>query len=256
MKKLQKGDVVRIKSIEWYEKFNQNGIIFSNLGRNTFNKGMSVYCGQLATIEEVIKGYWIKIDLDEGRFFWDSGFFEEEPISKKLDEKSFESREEEISNEEALKLIEEMEKEEKEASKIEEKEIIISENNVSVKKRGRKLGSKNKPKVIKDKSGNNNDISIKNFVFEKEENNEFKHKNLKVTKEKLDNNQEENNIDNSFILKADFSEKEENFSDLLEEYILEKNLSYREGMLLKSILNKDIINFKKFKDYEIIQSKG
>ena len=69
MKKLQKGDVVRIKSIEWYEKFNQNGIIFSNLGRNTFNKGMSVYCGQLATIEEVIKGYWIKIDLDEGRFF-------------------------------------------------------------------------------------------------------------------------------------------------------------------------------------------
>ena len=256
MKKLQKGDVVRIKSIEWYEKFNQNGIIFSNLGRNTFNKGMSVYCGQLATIEEVIKGYWIKIDLDEGRFFWDSGFFEEEPISKKLDEKSFESREEEISNEEALKLIEEMEKEEKETSKIEEKEIIISENNVSVKKRGRKLGSKNKPKVIKDKSGNNNDISIKNFVFEKEENNEFKHKNLKVTKEKLDNNQEENNIDNSFILKADFSEKEENFSDLLEEYILEKNLSYREGMLLKSILNKDIINFKKFKDYEIIQSKG
>lgn len=27
MKKLQKGDVVRIKSIEWYNKFNQNGII-------------------------------------------------------------------------------------------------------------------------------------------------------------------------------------------------------------------------------------
>ena len=27
MKKLQKGDIVRIKSIEWYNKFNQNGII-------------------------------------------------------------------------------------------------------------------------------------------------------------------------------------------------------------------------------------
>lgn len=255
MKKLQKGDVVRIKSIEWYNKFNQNGIIFSNLGRNIFNKGMSVYCGQLATIEEVIKGYWIKIDLDEGRFFWDSGFFEEEPISKKLNEEAFNDRDEEISNEEALNIIKEMEKEEKEASKIEEK---IEEDKVTSvkKKRGRKPGSKNKPKVIKDKSGNNNDISIKNFAFEKEENNEFKHKSLKITKEKLDNNQEENNVDNSFILKADFSEKEENFSDLLEEYILEKNLSYREGMLLKSILNKDIINFKKFKDYEIIQSKG
>ena len=103
-----------------------------------------------------------------------------------------------------------MEKEEKEASKIEEKEIIISENNVSVKKRGRKLGSKNKRKVIKDKSGNNNDISIRNFAFEKEEN-EFQHKNLKITKEELKNNQEENNISDSFILKGDFSEKEENF---------------------------------------------
>lgn len=202
MKKLQKGDVVRIKSIEWYEKFNQNGIIF--FGRSTFNKNMSEYCGQLATIEEIRENFWIKVDIDEGRFFWNSEFFEEEPISKRLDEKSFRNRDEEISNEET--------------SKIEEDKVIFVK-----KKRGRKPGSKNKPKVIK---------------------------------EKLDNNQEENNIDNSFILKADFSEKEENFSDLLEEYILEKNLSYREGMLLKSILNKDIINFKKFKDYEIIQSKG
>lgn len=252
MKKLQKGDVVRIKSIEWYNKFNQNGIIFSNLGRNTFNKGMSVYCGQLATIEEVIKGYWIKIDLDEGRFFWDSGFFEEEPISKKLNEEAFNDRDEEISNEEALNIIKEMEKEEKEASKIEEK---IEEDKVTSvkKKRGRKPGSKNKPKVIKDESKNSNDISIVNFSFEKED----KFKNFKVTKEQLKEEVERNNIDSKFILKEDFSEnKEENFSDLLEEYILEKNLSYREGMLLKSILNKDIINFKKFKDYEIIQSKG
>ena len=28
MKKLQKGDIVRIKSIEWYNKYNQNGTIF------------------------------------------------------------------------------------------------------------------------------------------------------------------------------------------------------------------------------------
>lgn len=202
MKKLQKGDIVRIKSIEWYNKYNQNGTIF--FGRSTFNKNMSEYCGQLATIEEIRENFWIKVDIDEGRFFWNSEFFEEEPISKRLDEKSFRNRDEEISNEET--------------SKIEEDKVIFVK-----KKRGRKPGSKNKPKVIK---------------------------------EKLDNNQEENNIDNSFILKADFSEKEENFSDLLEEYILEKNLSYREGMLLKSILNKDIINFKKFKDYEIIQSKG
>lgn len=69
MKKLQKGNIVRIKSIEWYNKFNQNGIIFSNLGRNIFNKDMSKYCGQLATVEEVIKDFWIKIDIDEGRFF-------------------------------------------------------------------------------------------------------------------------------------------------------------------------------------------
>ena len=145
-----------------------------------------------------------------------------------------------------------MEKEEKEASKIEEK---IEEDKVTSvkKKRGRKPGSKNKPKVIKDESKNSNDISIVNFSFEKED----KFKNFKVTKEQLKEEVERNNIDSKFILKEDFSEnKEENFSDLLEEYILEKNLSYREGMLLKSILNKDIINFKKFKDYEIIQSKG
>lgn len=255
MKKLQKGDIVRIKSIEWYNKFNQNGIIFSNFGRNTFNKGMSKYCGQLATVEEVIKGFWIKIDIDEGRFFWDSGFFEEEPISKKLDEESFNDRDEQISSEEALNVIivrEEMKKEEKEVSKVEDDKVISIK-----KKRGRKPGSKNKPKVIKDESENGNDISIANFAFEELE--KSKPKNFRVTKEQLKEEilQEENNIDSEFVLKADFSEnKEENFSDLLEEYILEKNLSYREGMLLKSILNKDIINFKKFKDYEIIQSKG
>ncbi|QIG63239.1 hypothetical protein DAC16_6 [Bacteroides phage DAC16] len=249
MKKLQKGDVVRIKSIEWYNKFNKNGIIF--FGRSTFNKNMSKYCGQLATVEE-IRDFCIKIDIDEGRFFWDSRFFEEELlISKKLDEEVFNNREEEISNEEALKLVEEMKKEEKESFKIEEK---VEEDKVTSvkKKRGRKPGSKNKPKVIKDESKNSNDISIVNFSFEKED----KFKNFKVTKEQLKEEVERNNIDSEFILKEDFSEKEENFSDLLEEYILEKNLSYREGMLLKSILNKDIINFKKFKDYEIIQSKG
>lgn len=249
MKKLQKGDVVRIKSIEWYNKFNKNGIIF--FGRSTFNKNMSKYCGQLAIVEE-IRDFCIKIDIDEGRFFWDSRFFEEELlISKKLDEEVFNNREEEISNEEALKLVEEMKKEEKESFKIEEK---VEEDKVTSvkKKRGRKPGSKNKPKVIKDESKNSNDISIVNFSFEKED----KFKNFKVTKEQLKEEVERNNIDSEFILKEDFSEKEENFSDLLEEYILEKNLSYREGMLLKSILNKDIINFKKFKDYEIIQSKG
>ena len=248
MKKLQKGDIVRIKSIEWYNKFNQNGIILSNLGRNTFNKGMSKYCGQLATVEEVIKGFWIKIDIDEGRHFWDFRFFEEEPISKKLDEESFNSRDEQISNEEALKIIEEMKKEEKEVSKVEDDKIISIK-----KKRGRKPGSKNKPKVIKDESENGNDISIANFAFEELE--KSKPKNFRVTKEQLKEEilQEENNIDSEFVLKADFSEnKEENFSDLLEKYILEKNLSYREGMLLKSILEKDIINFKKYKDYETI----
>lgn len=65
------GDEVTIKSLDWYN---------SNKGENEyindFVGGMSKYCGQKATIIEVLpNGYFI--DIDSNKFYWNDDMFED-----------------------------------------------------------------------------------------------------------------------------------------------------------------------------------
>lgn len=80
------GDVVRIKSEEWYEKnMNECRDIEPIGGTIGFVKYMSEYCGMKATIIHLISSYY-KIDIDNGYWDWEDYMFEDEdeivPIKK------------------------------------------------------------------------------------------------------------------------------------------------------------------------------
>lgn len=69
------GDKVRIKSIDWYNE-NKSKIIGVTYLVIPFIESMSKYCGQVATITEVIGGNEYKISLDNGYYDWTSYMFE------------------------------------------------------------------------------------------------------------------------------------------------------------------------------------
>lgn len=69
------GDKVRIKSREWYEKNkNRAGDIFC--GGIFFVDGMVCYCGNIATIASVGRGY--RLDIDNSEFEWSDEMFEDD----------------------------------------------------------------------------------------------------------------------------------------------------------------------------------
>ena len=69
------GDKVRIQSLDWYNE-NKESIIESVLLTVPFIEPMSKYCGQVATITEVIEGHEYKISLDNERYEWQVDAFE------------------------------------------------------------------------------------------------------------------------------------------------------------------------------------
>jgi hypothetical protein len=83
------GDVVRIKSKEWYD---ENKNVYGNVINNAESKvaltpQMSELCGMVATIIEVFNESY-HIDIDRYQFFWDDYMFEdsiEEHISEGID---------------------------------------------------------------------------------------------------------------------------------------------------------------------------
>ena len=85
--KYKVGDKVRIKSKDWYEK-NKEEDGYVRLSQRYFNEDMCMYCGKIATIEEIstCHGYIrYQIDIDNCHFFWDDGMFEEDFDFKQLE---------------------------------------------------------------------------------------------------------------------------------------------------------------------------
>ena len=78
------GDVVRIKSKEWYEKnMNECRDIEPIGGTIGFVKDMSKYCGMKATITHLIPSYY-KIDIDDSYWDWTDDMFEEEAVVQQI----------------------------------------------------------------------------------------------------------------------------------------------------------------------------
>ena len=70
------GDVVQIKSLDWYNK----NKLWSGIRKSdgpSFVYDMSVYCGIKAKITAVVDGYYF-IDIDNGEWCWRDGYFEED----------------------------------------------------------------------------------------------------------------------------------------------------------------------------------
>ena len=83
------GDVVRIKSKEWYEKNrDEDGNIRNKIqSKAGFTTQMSEFCGMVAIIVEVFENSYY-IDIDGYNFFLDDYMFEdsiEEPLSEGID---------------------------------------------------------------------------------------------------------------------------------------------------------------------------
>jgi hypothetical protein len=84
--KYKVGDRVRIKSLDWY---NQNRAIDVDyvLGKNDrrFARQMSKWCSQVATItklaENIVRGPYYELDIDEGFYSWDDWMFEDNTIN-------------------------------------------------------------------------------------------------------------------------------------------------------------------------------
>lgn len=81
--KLELGQKVTIKSLEWYDS-NKNaytGIV--PLSTESFVSDMSEYCGKTATIVDVFKdlyGIMYRIDLDNRDWNWTDEMFEPEKV--------------------------------------------------------------------------------------------------------------------------------------------------------------------------------
>ena len=217
MKALKKGDVVRIKNLTWYDSNkNEKGVIRSKF-RNNFIPIMKRFCGQLATVIEITNGVWIKLDIDNGENFWDCDFFEESsPLNQNLDKQEFEQRED-IDNDKIMEKLPNIENNTGNIGLYERERESLEEQ--PKKKRGRKPGSKNKPKEIK------------------------------VVKQKPIEKVEEKKKEEVFIeeITTEISDSLD-FLNLLDEFIIENELSYKKGMMLKAIFNRDKENFDKYKN--------
>ncbi len=71
------GDKVKVKSREWYdENRDERGNVFTEF--DAFTDRMAKFCGKEATISFVDELFY-HIDIDNGRWVWDDGMFEEQP---------------------------------------------------------------------------------------------------------------------------------------------------------------------------------
>jgi hypothetical protein len=81
--KYKKGDKVRIKSLDWYNK-NKNNFNCVNLIKETDNgdiigfdfiEPMAKFCGKVMTISNVRSDYYCVLE-DYGKYRWTDGMFE------------------------------------------------------------------------------------------------------------------------------------------------------------------------------------
>lgn len=72
------GDIVKIKSRDWYIKSNRNGVIPGSVIKFGFGKTMKNFCGKTAIIKSIGKEGDIRLNIDNGAWAWSSGMFEDE----------------------------------------------------------------------------------------------------------------------------------------------------------------------------------
>ena len=77
------GDIVKIKSREWYnENKEKDGVV--RLKEQLFAQGMSEYLGKTAKIMEIkTSKLWYGLDFDEQWWNWTDEMFEDEDVSNK-----------------------------------------------------------------------------------------------------------------------------------------------------------------------------
>lgn len=77
MLKRRVGDVVKIKSCEWYNT-NKNKYGSVEAGDEAFVEAMAEHCGKLATITSILENTYYSIDVDEESYSWTDEMFEDE----------------------------------------------------------------------------------------------------------------------------------------------------------------------------------
>jgi hypothetical protein len=71
------GDIVRVKSKEWYENY-KNPNISTRRGSYTFVRRMSYYLGKNLTIARTYENFsFYLVKEDEGEFYWTDEMFED-----------------------------------------------------------------------------------------------------------------------------------------------------------------------------------
>ena len=91
--KYKVGDKVRVKSLEWYNAFSNNGKEYIRHGGSwfTFTKEMCEHGGKTATVVKINKDLY-HLDIDNGECGWYDWMLEDEPaISEQLKEKRFQA---------------------------------------------------------------------------------------------------------------------------------------------------------------------
>ena len=87
--KYKVGDKVRVKSLEWYNAFSNNGDKYIRHDRAWFTKEMSEYCGKTALVIGVYNDSY-DLDIDNKEWGWYDWMLEDEPsVSVQLKEKRF-----------------------------------------------------------------------------------------------------------------------------------------------------------------------
>lgn len=75
--KFKVGDIVRVKSLEWYNKNkDEEGDVECKLESVNFVGGMKGYCGMLASITSASGGIY-SIHIDDGNYVWEDFMFED-----------------------------------------------------------------------------------------------------------------------------------------------------------------------------------
>ena len=87
--KYKVGDKVKIKSLEWYNAFSNNGKEYIRHDRAWFTKEMAEYCGKTAIIIGIYNDSY-ELDIDNKECGWYDWMLKDEPtVSEQLKEKRF-----------------------------------------------------------------------------------------------------------------------------------------------------------------------
>ena len=89
--KYKVGDKVKIKSLEWYNAFSDNGNKYIRHDRAWFTKEMAEYCGKTSIVIGIYNDSY-DLDIDNKEWGWYDWMLEDEPtVSDQLKEKRFQA---------------------------------------------------------------------------------------------------------------------------------------------------------------------